>query len=56
MTSSKNYLSYRKYEGEEEKLKGINLLTYNQLSLILKYSKFPNGPQSKWGDGLTKLP
>lgn len=36
MTSSKDYFSYRKYE--REKLKGINLFTYNQLSLILKHS------------------
>lgn len=37
-TSSKDYLSYRKYEREKEKLKGIHLLIFNQLSLILKYS------------------
>lgn len=56
--SSKDYLSYRKYEREKEKLKGVNLLTYKQLSLILKHStisKWTSKQMGRWANKTSSI-
>lgn len=56
MMSSKDYLSYRKYE--KEKLKGVNLLTYKQLSLILKHStisKWTSKQMGRWANKTSSI-